>query len=127
MKKKILIIDDDSDIIEALKLFLEAKGYEVKGETKPSKAIELFNSFKPDLAILDVMMDEPDEGFFIAQKIKKINPSCPLIIYSSISKALGYDFAKSEVIVAEDFVDKPADPNVLLDLLNKYLGGSNYD
>lgn len=123
MKKKILIVDDDPDIIEALTLFLEAKGYEVAGEKIPGKAIEIFNSYKPDLVIMDVMMDEPDEGFFVAQKIKKINPECPLIIYSSVSKALGYDFAKSDVISADEFIDKPADPNVLLNVLNKLLGG----
>lgn len=123
MKKKILIVDDDPDIIEALTLFLEAKGYSVSGETNPGKAVEIFNSYKPDLVILDVMMDEPDQGFFVAQKIKKINPVCPLIIYSSVSKALGYDFAKSDVISADDFVDKPADPDVLLNILNKFLGG----
>ena len=69
------------------------------------------------------MKDEPDQGFFVAQKIKKINPGCPLVIYSSVSKALGYDFAKSDVISADDFVDKPAAPDELLNVLNKFLGG----
>jgi len=121
MKKKILIIDDDPDIIEATKLFLEIKGFEVISETESAEGIESFKNNKPDLVIIDVMMNEPDEGFFIAQKFKKLKPECPLIIYSSVSRALGYDFGKNAVVVADEFIDKPAEPSVLLNSINKLI------
>lgn len=121
MKKKILIIDDDPDITEATKLFLESNGFKVIGETDPLKALENFNKYEPDLVILDIMMNEPDEGFFIAQKFKKLKPDCPLIIYSSVSKALGYEFGKNSVVAADEFIDKPAEPAYLLKTINKLL------
>lgn len=121
MKSKILIIDDDIDIVDSLKLYLEAQGFEVTGETDPEKAIQIFNELMPDLVILDIMMNEPDEGFFIANKLKKINADCGLIIYSSISKALGYEYGKSDVIAADEFIDKPSDPKLILNAINKIL------
>lgn len=121
MKKKILIIDDDPDIIEATKLLLENKGFEVFSELDSGKGIETFNKINPDLVILDVMMNEPDEGFFAASKMKKIKPGCPLIIYSSVSNALGYDFSKNDIVVADEFIDKPAEPSDLINTINKLI------
>ncbi|MBK8981311.1 MAG: response regulator [Ignavibacteria bacterium] len=121
MKKKILIIDDDPDIVEATKLFLEYSGFEVLSETDPGKGAVTFLQSSPDLVILDVIMNDPDEGFFLAKKFKKSNPEIPVIIYSSVSKALGYSFGKSDMISADKFIDKPAEPKVLLDSINELL------
>ncbi|MBK8983001.1 MAG: response regulator [Ignavibacteria bacterium] len=73
MKHRILIIDDDPDIVEATKLFLEYNDFEVFSETDPGKGVASFIENKPSLVILDVMMDEPDEGFFFAKKFKKLD------------------------------------------------------
>ncbi|MBS1518150.1 MAG: response regulator [Bacteroidetes bacterium] len=121
MKKKILIIDDDPDIIEASRLFLEYNGFEVYTETDPGEGVRSFIENKPDLLILDVIMNEPDEGFFLAKKFKKLDPDIPIIIYSSVSSALGYDFGKNEIVSADVFIDKPAEPSLLLDSINRLL------
>lgn len=121
MKKKILIIDDDPDIVEATKLFLEHNGFEVYAETDPVKGEITFLRNKPDLIILDVMMNEPDEGFFLAKKFKTANPEIPVIIYSSVSNALGYNFGKNDIVSSDLFIDKPAEPKELLNSINELL------
>lgn len=121
MDKKILIIDDDPDIIEAATVLLESKNYKVLSETDPDKGFESALSNKPDLIILDIMMTEPDDGFFLLKKLKKNNITAPVIIYSSVSNALGYDFGKNSLIQVDEFIDKPAEPEMLLNTIEKLL------
>ena len=61
--KKILIVDDDRDVFESMKIVLEAEGYGVDWATNGAEAITKARSLKPDLMILDVMMNTDDEGF----------------------------------------------------------------
>ncbi len=121
MEKKILIIDDDPDIIEAATVLLESKKYRVFSETDPEKGFESAFNNKPDLIILDIMMNEPDDGFFLLKRLKKNNINTPVIIYSSVSNALGYDFGKNSLIQVDEFIDKPAEPEVLLNTIEKLL------
>ncbi|HMS35191.1 MAG TPA: response regulator [Ignavibacteria bacterium] len=121
MEKKILIIDDDPDIIEAATVLLESKNYKVLSETDPDKGFETALSNKPDLIILDIMMIEPDDGFFLLKKLKKNNITAPVIIYSSVSNALGYEFGKNSLIRVDEFIDKPAEPEILLNTIEKLL------
>jgi DNA-binding response OmpR family regulator len=65
--KKILIIDDDIDTITAYSAFFKSKGYLVESAHNTKVGKKLINEFNPELIILDVMMDEPDEGFVFAQ------------------------------------------------------------
>lgn len=121
MEKKILIIDDDPDIIEAATVLLESKNYKVLSETDPDKGFETALSNKPDLIILDIMMIEPDDGFFLLKKLKKNNITAPVIIYSSVSNALGYEFGKNSLIRVDEFIDNPAEPEILLNTIEKLL------
>ena len=121
MEKKILIIDDDPDIIEAATVLLESKNYKVFSETDPDKGFESALSNNPDLIILDIMMTEPDDGFFLLKKLKKNNVNSRIIIYSSVSNALGYDFGKNSLIQVDEFIDKPAEPEKLLNIIDKLL------
>lgn len=125
MDKKVLIIDDDPDIVEALTLLLESKNYKVYSENDPDKGFESATANKPDLIILDIMMDDPDDGFFFFKKIRKNEINTPVIIYSSVSNALGFEFGKNEMIGAEEFIDKPAEPELLLKTIEKYLNGKD--
>ena len=70
---KILVVDDDQNICELLRLYIEKEGFEVVIANDGRKALELFDAQNPDLIILDVMMIEPDDGFFLAQKFRKMN------------------------------------------------------
>ncbi|MCX6160008.1 MAG: response regulator [Ignavibacteriae bacterium] len=119
----IAVIDDDPDIREASALVLQSKGYEVVSATNPKDGYDLITSKKPDLIILDVMMDEPDDGFFLAQKLRRENIKTPILMYTSISKAIGMDFGSGELVPVDEFVEKPISPELLIQkveiLLNK--------
>ena len=117
----IAIIDDDPDILDASSLVLTAKGYEVITADNPVDGFKIVMEKKPDLIILDVMMDEPDDGFFLAQKFRKEKFNGPIIMYTSVSKSIGMEFGASEIVPVDDFIEKPIAPDVLVDKVEKHL------
>jgi DNA-binding response OmpR family regulator len=117
----IAIIDDDLDIIEASELVLKSKGYETVSANNPDDGYRLIKEKSPDLIILDVMMDEPDDGFFLAQKLRKENIKTPILMYTSVSKTTGYDFAAGDMVPVDEFVEKPISPEELIQKVNKLL------
>ena len=117
----IAVIDDDPDILDASSLVLTAKGYDVVIADNPDDGYRIVKEKKPDLIILDVMMIEPDDGFFLAQKFRRENVDAPIIMYTSVSKALGLEFAASEMVPVDDFVEKPISPDTLVDKVGKLL------
>jgi DNA-binding response OmpR family regulator len=117
----VAIIDDDIDILEASSLVLTSKGYNVITASDPDEGYKLVKEHKPDLIILDVMMNEPDDGFFLAQKFRREKIDTPIIMYTSVSKSIGIEFGASEMVPVEDFVEKPITPDVLIDKVEKQL------
>ena len=67
------------------------------------------------------MMDEPDDGFFLAQRFRKENIKTPIIMYTSVSKTVGMDFGASEIVPVDDFVEKPITPDTLIQKVDKLL------
>lgn len=118
---KIAIIDDDPDILDASTLVLTSKGYEVITASNPDEGYKLVKDQNPDLIILDVMMNEPDDGFFLAQKFRREKIAIPIIMYTSVSKTLGLEFAAGEMVPVDDFVEKPISPETLIDKVEKLL------
>lgn len=118
---KIAIIDDDPDILDASTLVLTSKGYEVITASNPDDGYKIVKDQNPDLIILDVMMNEPDDGFFLAQKFRREKIAIPIIMYTSVSKTLGLEFAAGEMIPVDDFVEKPISPETLIDKVEKLL------
>lgn len=118
---KIAIIDDDPDILDASSLVLQSKGYDVITATNPDDGYKIIKEQNPDLIILDVMMNEPDDGFFLAQKLRREKLETPIIMYTSVSKTLGLEFAAGEMIPVDDFVEKPISPETLIDKVEKLL------
>jgi DNA-binding response OmpR family regulator len=118
---KIAIIDDDPDIVDASTLVLQSKGYTVITAFNPTDGYKIVTEEIPDLIILDVMMIEPDDGFFLAQKFRKMNINTPIIMYTSVSKSLGMEFGPSEIVPVDEFVEKPVSPETLVDKVEKLL------
>lgn len=118
---KIIIIDDDPDILDASSLVLNAKGYEVSTATNPDEGFELVRKTHPDLIILDVMMNEPDDGFFLAQKFRREKITTPILMLSSVSKTVGMSFGISEIVPVDDFVEKPISPSLLIEKVEQLL------
>lgn len=84
--KKIVIVDDDIDIINVVESILTAKGYQVLSANDKKEGIELIKNEKPDLAILDVMMTTHFEGFELAEQMvnDEALKNIPVIIQTSI-------------------------------------------
>lgn len=91
--KTVLLIDDDEDYIYQQKLLLEKDGFNVViGESK-NKAIEILDGgLKPDCAILDLMMEDMDAGFVLANHIKNIDQNIPVIIITAVTSETGLEF-----------------------------------
>ena len=118
---KIVVIDDDPDILEASTLILSSKGHKVLTANNAAAGYHIVKEENPDVIILDVMMDEPDDGFFLAQKFRKEGIKIPIIMYTSVSKSIGLEFGINEIVPVDDFIEKPIPPNALLDKVEKHL------
>ena len=90
-KKLILIVDDDIDYLFQMKHHVESFGFEVKTAESLKEAEEALSN-KPDLAILDLMMETQDAGFVLAYKIKKRYPDVPVIIATAVTAETGLSF-----------------------------------
>ena len=127
MNKKILIIDDDKDIFESMKIVLEAEGYNVIWATNGKDGLDKCKNEKPDLVILDVMMNTDDEGFQVAYKMKQDEElsKIPIIMATSISEKTGFTFDKEkdeDFLPVNEFLEKPVDPKTLIDKVRENLG-----
>jgi len=109
----IALIDDDPDIIEASTLVLESKGHNIISGSNPEEGHQIVIENNPDLIILDVMMDEPDDGFFLAQKFRREGIKTPILMYTSVSKTIGFEYGAGEMVPVDDFVEKPISPDQL--------------
>jgi DNA-binding response OmpR family regulator len=121
---RILIVDDDPDIVEAGKLVLEREGFEVEGASSRAEGLARIEQTKPDLLILDVMMEEPDDGLNMARELRKKGHTLPIIMLTSVNAAMGLNIDKDEEMVpVDEFQSKPVEPATLVakvkDLLAK--------
>ena len=120
-KKKILIVDDDPDITEAMTVVLETQNYDVSGVLNSADAMKQIEQSPPDLIILDVMMDTPREGFEFSRLIKNDpdTKDIPIIMVTSVKDKVGIDFKSvagdDSWLPVEDFLDKPVQPEVLIE------------
>lgn len=117
----IAVIDDDPDILETSSLVLKSKGHEVITASNPDDGYKVVTEQKPELIILDVMMDEPDDGFFLAQKFRKEKIETPILMYTSISKTIGFEYGAGEMVPVDEFVEKPISPDELIGKVDKLL------
>ena len=114
-KKKILIVDDDPDIVEQLTLSLTAHGYDVVAAGSQKEAEEVLLSVRPDLAILDLMMEHMDSGFVLCHEVKKLYPETPVILLTAVTASTGltFDAQSAEArswVKADKILDKPVRP-----------------
>jgi CheY-like chemotaxis protein len=126
-KLKILIIDDDVDLIEALKVILTGAQYAVITASNKTEGIEKITSEKPALIVLDVMMSTWQDGFELSRELKN-NPefkNIPILMLTSITERTGVEFKSSAGdptwMPVDGFLDKPVEPAVLLSEVQKLL------
>jgi len=128
MSKKILIVDDEEDIVITLSALLEMKNYETMVARDGEEALNKLESYTPDLIILDLMM--PKVSGLQVLKILKADPeksSIPVLVLS----AIGQNSDKTEEfwkmgLKSDDFISKPFDVNVLVGRIEYLLRMSQY-
>lgn len=119
---KILIVDDDPDVLEAAQLVLEKEGYEIATASTRDEGMTQIEEFEPDLLILDVMMEEPDDGFVMAQDLRRRGHTLPIMMLTSVGTATGFEFGPDkEMVPVEEFQSKPVDPTTFVAKVGKLL------
>jgi len=126
LKKTILLADDDPDVIFQVKHHLERWGYEVVAVESREEAERYLEGACPDLAILDLMMEEEDSGFILSYRIKKCRPEVPVIISTAVAAERGITFdinspGSKSWIKADHYLEKGFRMEQLRMLVKKYL------
>ena len=116
--RRVLMVDDDVDFIDAAKLTLEAAGHEVLSANTAAEALALVRERRVDVAILDMMMEEPDAGAMVADRLRR-RPEMeriPVILVTSVTEKTGYRVEREarEWLGIDVWMDKPVDPQELL-------------
>ncbi|HSW44093.1 MAG TPA: response regulator [Phycisphaerae bacterium] len=112
MVKKIMVVDDDVDYVVQLAAQLRAEGYEVLTADGVAAAKDMLSKHRPDLAIVDLMMENTDDGFRLCHHIKKVDTSIPVVLVTAVASETGLDFDAStreerSWIKADVVLDKP--------------------
>ncbi len=123
--KRILVVDDEPDIVEMIKVALESASYQVLTAFNGNECLEKVKKERPDAIVLDIMMPEKD-GFVTCKELKgdPATQEIPILILT----AVGEHFANSRYaksmgleLEAEDYIDKPVNPPLLLGRLAKLI------
>lgn len=118
---KVLIIDDDQDIIETTGALLEFEGFEIASADTVEDGIVKISDFSPDIILLDIMFPEKKtKGFDAAAEIKEKFPDLPILAFTAINREYAFDFAKED-IQADEFINKPVETDKLVELIRKYV------
>ncbi len=127
---KILLIEDDPDMVMALRMPLEANGYEVFEAATGEEGLRKVKEIEPDLIILDVMMETTTAGFQVSLQLRSPAPQSeyaayshiPILMLTAIHTTTSLRFGPDEAYLpVDDFVDKPIEPDVLLEKVRKLL------
>ena len=131
-KPKILIIDDDADAVDLIRIALEANNYDVFSAANGTEGLKLVKEIRPDLIILDVMMDTATEGFQVSYQLRSNDPKSeyrdfsrtPIIMMTGVSQQMHMKFSPKQdgdFLPVDEFLEKPVRIDPLLDKIKKLL------
>lgn len=121
---KILIVDDDPDVVLACRLFLEKDKHIVSAAHNRADGMKAVKETNPDLVILDVIMEEADDGIAMAQELRRQKFAKPILMLTSLSKVTGMSYgADKDLVPVDAFVEKPVDPAALMQKVKELLKG----
>ncbi len=126
VKKTLLVVDDDPDMILQLTAILSHAGYAVRSAATAGEAEETLLSVRPDLAVIDLMMEEKDSGFMLCHRIKRLYPGTPVILLTAVKAATGLSFGAGagearSWLEADLLMDKPVRPEQITADVRKLL------
>jgi CheY-like chemotaxis protein len=120
---KILVVDDDADMVLAIRMCLEGAGHDVTEARNGTEGLKKIKAEPPDLIVLDVMMDSTTEGFQLALKLRSPDPlseysaysKIPILMLTAIHSTTPLRFGPEEdYLPVDDFIDKPIEPDKLV-------------
>jgi len=127
MPEKILVIDDDYDIFEAIAMIFESHGYQVVTARDGIEGLASLKAEKPDLIILDLLMPKMD-GFSFLKELKEPNwaefTETPILILTSVREEASrrrYELETGQALGVDDYIVKPISPEALLRKVSKVL------
>jgi DNA-binding response OmpR family regulator len=121
--KRILVIDDDHDLVESTSALLRAQGFEVSGAYAAEEGKKAIQDFRPHLIVLDIMMETDSAGFDLAYALRK---NIPIVIVSSFQEHLAEKMDAFQHVLGRDWpaaslLEKPVDPSKLTSIINQLL------
>ena len=120
-KKLILIIDDDPDILDSIKVILESGGFTAITAINGQEGVDTAIEKKPDLILCDMMMERIDAGAKVAEELKKRNVTSPIFLLSSIGDATASNI-EIDKLGFNGVFQKPVNPEQLITTIKKTLG-----
>ena len=123
-KKTVLLVDDDADFVEQNRLLLEDSGYRVRIAHSGRQALELVAEGRPDLIILDMMMESENAGFDLSRELRnsEYTKGIPLVMITSVNDIRPFRIEPDHTWLPVDaLIEKPVDPPLLLDVVNRIL------
>ncbi|HOC18979.1 MAG TPA: response regulator [Vicinamibacterales bacterium] len=119
---RILIVDDDPDIVFTTGLFLKKAQHEVLSASNREDGMKAIEQQNPDLIILDVMMEQPDDGIAMAQELRRQGNETPILMLTSVARVTGFAYDQDQELVPVDaFHEKPIQPETLLATVEQLL------
>ena len=121
MRKKILVVDDDADLIELIRFNLKRAGFSIGTASNGLEALKKARSIRPDLIVLDLMMPELD-GFAVCEILRREKATCsiPIIILTALSGELGR--MSGFECGATEYLTKPFSPKAVVARIQNLLG-----
>jgi DNA-binding response OmpR family regulator len=127
MPPKILVVDDDPDILEAISMILESQGYEVVTAREGVEGLANLKAEKPDLLVLDLLMPKMD-GFAVCKELQDPRwakyKDIPILILTSVREEASrrrYELETGRELDVDDYVEKPVAPDILLERVGRLI------
>ena len=131
-KPKILVVDDDHDVVELMRITLEANGYQFYQAANGHEGLKMVKEIRPDLIILDVMMDTITDGFQVSYQLRTKDPKSeyrefsqiPIIMMTGISQKMHMQFSldqDGDYLPVDEYLEKPVRVDPLLEKIRKLL------
>lgn len=131
-QKKILMIDDDENLVSVVRLVFEAKNYNFDFAYSAKEGLEKIKEFEPDLIILDVIMEDFVAGFRVVSELRTGDPiseyskfsKIPILMLTSVTSKTDINFSEkigTALLPVDAFIEKPVKPDVLLNEIKKLL------
>jgi len=125
-RKIVLLVDDDADFVDRNRVLLESNGYRVRTAHSGQDCLDEVSSLRPDLIILDMMMESENIGFHLSRELRNSEhtKNIPLVMITSVNDLVPFHVEPDRTWLPVDaLIEKPVEPPLLLDVVNRMLKG----